>query len=349
MKTVQELYASAVLFWPKELVEREASLSVIPLLLQTQDQFISLLDVSDLAPDSWKLALKASGTLSPNLFLKHLMVLSDFGGEPLQRMGPVLGKIFPKATMTFHWKGRTYKYTFRAAKSFKKLDNKMLGVDGPGLLKPLPLTDAIEDTAMLLLHGGSSVDSGVPDPVIEKCIIGGLLGQKEELKRFIRQRYILVSRITQGAKTNTLGQLAQDYVKEVLEAALPDWTFARDGSIPGISQNAGKTDISFDVVGRSKLGFYVAIEVMFQVTTNSVIERKSGQAENRAEAVHSAGYHIAYVVDGAGSFQRQSALTTICQFSDCTVTMDKPQLNQLAEYLRALETEYCAKPGKGRG
>ncbi len=349
MTNVDELYKSAVLFWPKELVDREALISVIPLLLQTQDQFISLLDISDSAPDSWKQALKASGSLSANLFVKHLLVLSDFGGEPLQRIGRVLGDTFPGSVMTFRWRDRTYQYTFKAANSFKKLGNKALGVDGRSLLTKLDLTDLMEDAAMLLLHGGSSIDPGVPAPVIEKCVIGGLLGRKQELKSFVKQRYILVSRITQGAKTNTLGQLAQNYVKEVLEAALPGWTFTRDGSIPGISQNAGKTDISFDVVAKSKHGIYVAVEVMFQFTTNSVIERKSGQVETRARAVHAAGYRIAYVVDGAGSFQRQSALSTICQFSDCTVTLKRDQLDKLAQFLRDSDMPANTKRRSRRG
>lgn len=44
-RTVAELRQLASLFWPAELSEEAASLSVIPVLLKTQDEFISILSV----------------------------------------------------------------------------------------------------------------------------------------------------------------------------------------------------------------------------------------------------------------------------------------------------------------
>ncbi|MGI8965704.1 MAG: restriction endonuclease, partial [Limisphaerales bacterium] len=89
-----ELRKHASLFWPAELREQEAAASIIPLLIKTQDKFISILDVSDKSPDAWKDALKATSELPANLFLKHLMVLADVGGEHLKRLRPELEKIF---------------------------------------------------------------------------------------------------------------------------------------------------------------------------------------------------------------------------------------------------------------
>jgi hypothetical protein len=349
MANPEDLYDVAVRFWPTELIEREARSSVIPRLLETQDRFISLLDVADSSPDAWKRALEASKSLTANLFLKHLMVLSDVGGELLQRLRPELRRVFPNSTMTFGWKGATHRYTLKSALSTKRLTNTILAVDGRGLLHAHALTDLMEDVAMLVLHGGACTDPGMPEPIIEKCVIGGLMGQRRDLATFVKQRYILVSRITQGARTNTLGQLAQDYVIENLQAALDGWTFRRNGNIPGISQNAGLTDISFDVVARSPKDRHFAIEVSFQVTTNSVVERKAGQAKSRAEALHAAGHRIAYVIDGAGNFQRQAALRTICRFSDCTVTMRKDQLETLAQFLRDSDEPTNSKRRSRRG
>jgi hypothetical protein len=271
------------------------------------------------------------------------MVISDVGGELLQRFRTELAKAFPKGIMTFGWKGQPYRYSFKAVLTQKRLDNETLAVDGPSLARAQPLTDVMEDVAMLLLHGAASVDPLVPAPVKEKCVVGGLMGQKQELATFVKQRYILVSRITQGARTNTLGQLAQDLVKETLEGLLEGWKFTRNGTIPGISQTGGLTDIGFDIVARSPKGRYVAIEVTFQVTTNSVIERKAGQAEARAKALHAAGHGIAYVIDGAGNFQRQAALRTICQFSDCAVTIREDELGKLAQFLRAVDRSAATK------
>ena len=108
----------------------------------------------------------------------------------------------------------------------------------------------------------------------------------------------------------------------------------KNGKIPGISNNAGRTDTSFDVVVQSPAGKYTAIEVCFQFTTNSVVERKAGQAQERAGLLHHAGHNIAYVIDGAGNFERRSALQTLCAFSDCTVAVKQSEMAVLAEFLK---------------
>lgn len=74
----------------------------------------------------------------------------------------------------------------------------------------------MEDVCILLLFGGAAITSNeLPNDIINKCILGTLLGKSEELEKFVKQRYIWVSRITGGATANTLGQLAQIYVKNI--------------------------------------------------------------------------------------------------------------------------------------
>ena len=79
---------------------------------------------------------------------------------------------------------------------------------------------------------------------------------------------------------------------------------------------------------------YVGIEISFQVTTNSTIERKAGQAQARYEAVDGTGHYIAYIIDGAGNFQRTSALTTICQYSHCTVAYTDSEFDVLINFIQ---------------
>ncbi len=334
-RTIAELKANAVKFWPDELVEEEASSSIIPLLIKTQDKFISLINLSEAGPDAWKaaLGLQAGNDLTPNRFLKHLQVLTDFGGEQLQRLD--FNKIFPDGTMTYVWREKTYTYKFKAVTDGKKVGNSVLHIDGEGLVKTWPLDGRMEDIAMLYLHGAASTDKGVPSHAREKCVVGSLIGESETLNKFVKERYIWVSRITGGATSNSLGQIAQRYVHGILAAHLPGWDFV--STVPGISQNAGDTDTSFDIVAKSPTGKYTAIEVSFQVTTNSVIERKSGQAQARADLLHLHGHRIAYVIDGAGNFQRSSAVGNLCKFSDCTVAFSSPELEILAQYIKDFE------------
>jgi len=329
-KTVEELKKNAVIFWPAELREKEQISSIIPILLNTQDKFISILHLADSTPSSWKSIVNSIEDMPANLFLKHLCVLSDVGGEKLKRFRTGLPEIFKNGEMEFSWKEKKYSYQMKSLLCKSCWDNKALGTDGIGLQKPHKLDETIEDVCMLLLFGGSAINPGLPQEIEEKCVIGSMLGEKRIIEKFVRERYIWVSRITGGATSNAMGHLAQNYVLSKLKELLPAWDFSQK-SIPNISQNAGKTDTKFDIVAYSPGGKYWAIEVSFQVTTNSVIERKAGQAQDRQRLLHKHGHKIAYVIDGAGNFERQAALQTILSFSDCNATYNDKDLERLAE------------------
>jgi len=88
----------------------------------------------------------------------------------------------------------------------------------------------------------------------------------------------------------------------------------------------------FDIVVE-KQDKKIGVEVSFQVTTNSTIERKAGQAADRMNLMHSNGYKIAYVLDGAGNFQRSSAISTICTSSDCTVAFSEQEFDILCQWI----------------
>lgn len=97
-RTIEQLEEKGVKWWPSELSEKEASLSVIPLLLKTQDDFISILKLSKEKPTQVFQVLKAS-KFPANLFVKHLVVLSDYGGEQIQRLNANFDSLIPVAKM----------------------------------------------------------------------------------------------------------------------------------------------------------------------------------------------------------------------------------------------------------
>lgn len=334
-RKLDDLEANALKFWPDRIAEMERNSSIIPKLIETQDKFISLLNIADADPFAWKKVLASSKQLSANLFLKHLMVLSDIGGEKLMRYKTELPKVFQKDTMEFVWNGTNYSYTFQTLSGKKTWNNNHLKVDGAGLASTHPLSAVIEDITNLLLFGGAATADNIPNDIEERCMIGTLIGHKKELDAFVRQRYIWVSRITGGATANSLGNLAQKYVVDFLQEKLPKWDFSKK-QIAKISQNK-RTLLSYDIVAKSPKGKFCAIEVSFQVTTNSTIERKAGQAHARQKQLSRHGHKIAYIIDGAGNFERSSALKTICQFSDCTVTFKDSELEKLSKFLLTLD------------
>lgn len=340
-RTLEELSHHAVRFWPEELTVLAADASVLPILLETQDKFLSVLKFADAHPVAWLEALALS-SLSGNLFLKHLMVLSDLGGEALNKIKP-LRKFFTDGNMNYTWQGRNFAYCFTDGLDGKNFANSGLKVDGKSIAiksNHVDLNPKMQDIAMLILFAGQSIGNSLPESVKTKCTIGTLIGRSDELEDFVKKSYIRVSSQLRGADSNALGQLTQDYVIKKLKEILPqDWRLARNGTIPGVGHKKDEIDSTFDVVVESPTGLRFGVEVSFQVTTNSVIERKSAQAQARQIAVHLAKHYIAYVLDGAGSIDvRKSASETICNFSDCTVAFSEEEIRVLANFMLEKES-----------
>lgn len=332
-KTITELEANAVFWWPSFLAELEGNASIIPLLISTQDKFLSLLTLADKDPHSIFELIKTSG-FPANLFLKHLVVLSDFGGEQIQRLNRKFVSVFPKKDdkhyFAYIWHEKEYEYVFKKLPITAILNNTKLGIDGKSLIKEQELNELKEDLIAILLYGANSREENIADN-LSKCEIGNLLGKKDELEKYVKEKYIWVSRITGGAQANTLGQVAQTYIVDYLKDKLgKDFEVTRNGSVKVSSL---QKNITFDVLVK-KGTKCVGIEVTFQVTTNSTIERKSGQAKGRFDLMHRKGHYIAYIIDGAGNFQRKSAISTICSYSDCTVAYSNKEFDVLASFIK---------------
>lgn len=336
-RTLEELRGHASMFWPAELSEKEAELSIIPKLLETQDQFIAVLSV-DVPGLTELFQLINSSRLPANMFVKHLVVLADFGGEKLMRVNAEFTLLFPLGRLAYLWKEHQYIYDFKALPASGRLSNKKLGISGKQLLEEHPLSELLQDVTALLIFGGASIDENVAQ-VLAKCEIGNYLGRPDQLQKFIKQRYIWVSRITGGAQAQMLGDLAQKFVKEYLQDNLgvENVDVRGNGHIPGVTDRDSQLDITrparFDVV-ISDGSKHVGVEVSFQVTTNSTIERKANQARGRFEQIEGRGCKIAYVIDGAGNFDRESAIGTLCSYSHCTVAFSRSELDVLCEFLR---------------
>ena len=331
-RNIDELESNAVSWWPEHLIQENSAISVIPKLLQTQDDFLKIISLSKKTPYQVFDLLEAA-EFPANLFLKHLCVLADYGGEPIQRLGRAFSSIFQtgksKYSIEFSWDSKSYVYDFKCL-PVRGLSSKKLFIDGGGLVEEKTLSDLYRDMVILLMFGSTSTVN--EEAGLVACEIGTLLGRAEILEKYVKERYINVSRITGGATANSLGQLAQrEIVKYLLESLGGNYRVISNGRIAldGYKKESG---MPFDIVVE-KGGKKVGIEVSFQVTTNSTIERKSGQAVDRMNLMHSNGHKIAYVLDGAGNFQRKSAISNICANSDCTVAYSNKEFDALSKWI----------------
>lgn len=332
MKDINELEKTACKYWPQDIALEVFKANPIQLLLATQDTFLSILKCADISPVAWKDVLDKS-SLSANLFLKHLTVLSDVGGERLQRFGRDFPSLFKRHYFEYGWNLQTHRHKFSTVNP--KWSNSTLLIDKVGLLKQHPITPSMFDVCMLLLFGASIIDnSSLPDELSQKCNIGQLIGRPKELEAFVKQRYIYVSKITSGSTANDGGHVCETSCRTRL-AELLDENFEIEGhSIKGVSQN-NKNLTAFDLVVRNKQTKRAcAIEISFQVTTNSVIERKSLLARERQQLLHKNGHKVAYIIDGSGNFQRRNAVSSILEFSDCSVNFSDSGMHELATFIK---------------
>ena len=334
-RSIESLQEKAILWWPKNLNDANQSISIVPKLLETQDDFLRILSLAKNSPYQIFDLLEAT-KFPANLFLKHLCVLADYGGEPIQRLGRAFPSLFQVKenlfAMDFFWNAQNYNYIFQELPK-RGLGNKKLFLDGLGLRKSISLSNIYRDMIVILMFGSTS--NCQEEAGLSSCNIGTLLGKSELLEMYVKQRYIIVSRITGGARSNALGQYAQQEIVAYLQQHLPsDYTIVSNGNIflEGYEKERG---MPFDIVVKHGENI-VGIEVSFQVTTNSVIERKAGQSADRMKLMHEDGYHIAYVLDGAGNFQRSSAVSNICKHSDCTVAYSPEEFRVLVNWLQEI-------------
>lgn len=339
-RTMDELEKYACLWWPKEIREYADKFSILQTLLDTQEKFISILKLSNPNDaDGMFNIIQASG-FSLKCFLKHLMLLTDVGAEPLQRLNANFSSLFPDKKMTYSVGDKEYLYEFQSLPIKSVLNNKKMRVDTEeNMLNNKCDVLLTKDVIMLLVFGGSCI-SAKARAVLHKCIVCDFLNKDESVEQFVRQNYIKVSRIIAGRTANDLGNIIQNYAADYIARKLgDDYSVKVFGSIPGVSINDGKTEAKFDIVvnriaDKSRYKPYVGIEVAFQETSNSVLERKGQEAAARFIAVAGKRSFVAYIIDGAGNFSRRAAGNNMCANSHCNVGCTQEELGVLVDFIK---------------
>lgn len=337
-RNIEEFQSNAVLHWSKEMLERAGALSALPVLLETQDEFIALLKVASKTPTSWKSVLNESRSLTPSIFLKHLMVLSDLGGEALNKLAP-LSNSFDSCNINFLWDDSEYKYCFKEIGEKCSLTNSALKVDAKGVIHNKTLTDRMHDVIMLLMFGSLDLSNELPKESQDRCNIGLLLGNPDAIEQFVKENYIKVSKQLSGEKANSLGHASQTYVSKLLKDILPDnWVIQEEASLTGVNHLEEGKLTNFDLVVKSPSRKEFGIEISFQVTTNSTIERKARESQSLHKKAQAMNHRLCYVIDGAGNINvRKRAVAIIFENSDCTVSMSKNEIEYLAQYMLGVE------------
>ena len=142
---------------------------------------------------------------------------------------------------------------------------------------------------MVLLFAGLNENPELQESLI-RCNLGKYLGNGPAIEKLVKQRYIEISPILKGRDANNTGYVCEDSIFERLNNNLPDgFRLINKGTIPGVRSN--NKNVKFDgVIIREEDNVHFGFEIMFQVTTNSVIERKANEAEDRFNQCHRQGH-----------------------------------------------------------
>ncbi len=340
LRSIEELESRACNWWPVEVREEAIKLSILQYLLDTQEKFISILKLADKGKPEKIFELLEASSFDCHLFLKHLILLTDLGAEQLQRINKEFHKLFPDRKLTYRLDRKEVSYPFIGLPTKGALNNKRMRIDSLEHLRASTYDTAVcRDLVMMLIYGASSV-SPRTRAVLYKCNCSDYLGDDVAIEDYVRKNYIRVSKIIAGKVSNDLGNKAQEYALKYLSDKLgPDYRLQSNGKLPDVSENDGKTwatfDILVDCVSKSgKYKQYVGVEVSFQETSNSVIERKATLARNRFVQVASRRSYVAYIIDGVGNFSRRSAVRTLCDNSHCTVAYTPEEFDVLTDFIR---------------
>lgn len=340
VRTMEQLEKYACKWWPKEIREYADQFSILQTLLDTQEKFISILKLAnrDDAKNIFRI-IEASG-FSMKCFLKHLMILTDVGSEPLQRMNKNFAELFPEGEIVYQIDGKSHTYKFQALPVKGALSNEKMRVDTKeNMLSDKCNAELVTDLIMILVYGGACI-SAKTRAVLFRCVISDYLGDDEKIELHIRQNYIRVSRIIAGRTANDLGNSIQKYAADYIAGKLGcDYNVKVFGTIPGVSINDGNTEAKFDVVvdrisDTSRFKPYVGVEVSFQETSNSTVERKGQDAAARFEAVIRKRSFVAYIIDGVGNFSRRAACDVMCANSHCNVGCTPEEFDVLVEFIK---------------
>lgn len=317
--------------WP-DVIRKQAARDP---LFDFHSQFVDELLNLDLRPNELRKSLNKVNMPFP-MFLKHLMILADFGGEPLRLIHQRRMHVFQNAKskvafLVIDRRGRKFRLQIREFHRKSRFDLKALGVTPEQLLSTSPATELQIDTALVLLTGHESVNS-VLSGQLANSRVGDVIrrhrGNESAFNTFLSTRYLEVSSQVRGARSNRLGQLMQNKVQSTLQKELgSDYIFGK---------KIGKK--SYDIVIRrapsssaSDSKKSVAIEVLFQETTNSTIERKGNLAH---VGRRSKGVARCFVIDGYGAFKRESAVKKMVARSDFSSNANPQQLKLLAQFVK---------------
>jgi len=188
IRSVKELENVGCKWWPKEVRKEAMKVSILQYLLDTQEKFISLLTLADRNKPEKLFNLIDASSFEYHLFLKHLILLTDVGSEPIQRFNASFDEIFPDGKLEFAIDKHKYSYKFTSLPSRGVPNNKKMQIDTlENLSAPCCNVELCKDLIMFLIYGAASTTARTA-AVLYKCNAFEYLGNQELIRSVIKHK-----------------------------------------------------------------------------------------------------------------------------------------------------------------
>jgi hypothetical protein len=330
--SIDELRDRALLWWPDEIRKEVATASFKDAMLVTFPIFQQTLkECTDLGSLIQKVKeLNEEDKLPANLFLRHCMLFTDLGWEAVKKWygEETYSEMFPDGKFKV---GEIEFEMPKATNSKVRTKSKDIQESYSYELSSDQLEQIIACIKLLFMGSHSSLSQ------LERCNLSNYFDD-EDGELFVADatmKYISVSKQTSGAEAAGSGDILEkniaiEPINAYLSENFPELEYVSKTSHEFV---AGHPLVSDQWFVNEENYRAVALEVSFQETTNSVIERKRKDAENRKNLFPD-NCKSAFVIDGVGSIEhRQNAVREILSNADIVVTAHADEISRLAEYI----------------
>lgn len=308
-KKRKKLYDEGEWFWSNSFVS-PMNTRLIDELTSTYDVILDCIKTSN--RNSIVTDLLSLG-ISQELLLKHLMLLLDTSAETLDR-----------ASMFISHKSITGLTLYD-----KKVNFKVLGPSFTRQLSNKVISKADSELTydlILLMTYSAESEEFKNYFTFNSCILSSLAGDEVMLNEHIKYLSLRNNSQIKQLKAVHFGHEMEIFIRKNLADTLSRLgvSYAHDNRYNGQQ---------FDTVLQKNDKFAI-IEIAFQETTNSTLERKGKQAKNGLyKMIDNNNDRLIFVVDGAGYFRRKKALEDMIEYSHFVCPVSEIGLNQLISFL----------------
>ncbi|OFX14206.1 MAG: hypothetical protein A2Z18_07965 [Armatimonadetes bacterium RBG_16_58_9] len=311
-------------FW--ELTDEEEP-SLLDDLVSTQSCFVEAVCSAQGRAENVVASVLSRRELAPGLAVKHAMIATGFSAELMDRVVSYFqDRGIDKLSINVPGEAPEVVQLCAMPGFNGRLSNKAIQC-GSGALH--------RDLLVVVMFGAYARELRFSS--FRRCSLGSLAGRPGACAQFFREAYLRVSPQVGGAGAVELGSKLQRRLVQELEGHLGgrvEFARTRDNRLPAAVGEGDQYDAVYRIGPEADPRAYVAVEVAFQETTNSVIERKARQAKEARHLMERLHYKACYIVGGAGWFARPRALRTLVENSDLCVSPN--DIPKLADYIASL-------------